>query len=527
MCSGPVPPREGASTGKWLLFPKGERVIDDTWALLKAATESGELGFGLKISLKDPSAPAINVYVEEDRKDEVSAAIVRVLKADKAFLPSSLRFKTDEATAAGQYSRGRGGRGGHWQRGGGGGGSPSTSNSGSGSGGGGGNSGRGGWHASGRGGGRGNARGGFGGSAPVTERMVFTSRPNPCNSFSRSGSCIYGDSCHYLHEAPGAEGNGGPLDTRFAREACLICEMISPVSQGLHCKAPTVPHFVCSTCLEGMVSTGISVATKTMPCPHAVTVRGRLEERCPSAPWTIQELCGVLSAQAIAGALTRTVDESAGLQERLQDAQLAALTLPQQLARILEGAASPLQAAPKAAAAIREALNFRCPRCKTVFGDWDNCDALTCHSASCGAAFCGLCFVDCGKDAHPHASQQHGSAYSSPAKRAAEHRAWRLKVVRGGLMALQQAPQLAQLVLAQLEAALQAHRIDCAEVAPPAMGSAAAGGGGGGGGGAGGGGRRVLARCQLCGEDVLEDPHNEMDPENALDFHKLTTCRMG
>jgi hypothetical protein len=32
--------------------------------------------------------------------------------------------------------------------------------------------------------------------------------------------------------------------------------------------------------------------------------------------------------------------------------------------------------------------------------------------------------------------------------------------------------------------------------------------------------------CPQCGDAVLEDPHNQMDAENALAFHQATACVM-
>eukprot|EP00732_Lithocolla_globosa_P000298 Lithocolla_globosa_v1_NODE_82_length_6720_cov_15.294779.p1 type:complete len:1901 gc:universal NODE_82_length_6720_cov_15.294779:819-6521(+) len=47
-------------------------------------------------------------------------------------------------------------------------------------------------------------------------------------------------------------------------------------------------------------------------------------------------------------------------------------------------------------------LNLRCPRCRTVFFDFDGCLALYCGNNSCKAGFCALCLKDEGEDAHQH-----------------------------------------------------------------------------------------------------------------------------
>jgi hypothetical protein len=54
---------------------------------------------------------------------------------------------------------------------------------------------------------------------------------------------------------------------------------------------------------------------------------------------------------------------------------------------------------------VENILNLRCPRCKSVFIDFDGCMALTCTYRNCGAGICGYCLVDCGYDAHAHVNQ--------------------------------------------------------------------------------------------------------------------------
>lgn len=46
-----------------------------------------------------------------------------------------------------------------------------------------------------------------------------------------------------------------------------------------------------------------------------------------------------------------------------------------------------------------------CPKCKSVFDDYDGCNALKC--VSCSTAFCGLCLENCGDDAHEHLNEKH------------------------------------------------------------------------------------------------------------------------
>lgn len=76
------------------------------------------------------------------------------------------------------------------------------------------------------------------------------------------------------------------------------------------------------------------------------------------------------------------------------------------------------------AAVLNELLNLRCPRCKTVFLDFEGCFALTC--GTCNAHFCAWCFHVSDGDVHPHVkacprSRSPGSYYSTLASFNAVH----------------------------------------------------------------------------------------------------------
>jgi len=73
---------------------------------------------------------------------------------------------------------------------------------------------------------------------------------------------------------------------------------------------------------------------------------------------------------------------------------------------------------------LTEEINLKCPRCMTVFHDYDGCNALTCATGSCKAAFCAICLEDCGRDAHAHVRENHGSLFDKVAfKKSKSHRA--------------------------------------------------------------------------------------------------------
>ena len=60
---------------------------------------------------------------------------------------------------------------------------------------------------------------------------------------------------------------------------------------------------------------------------------------------------------------------------------------------------------------LTEKINLKCPRCQTVFNDYDGCNALSCGVVTCKAAFCAICLTDCGTDAHEHVRSHHGQLF--------------------------------------------------------------------------------------------------------------------
>ena len=64
---------------------------------------------------------------------------------------------------------------------------------------------------------------------------------------------------------------------------------------------------------------------------------------------------------------------------------------------------------------LTDRLNMRCPRCSSVFHDYDGCNALTCWNTSCRAAICAICLKDCGNDAHAHVGSEHQALFDKGA----------------------------------------------------------------------------------------------------------------
>ena len=94
--------------GKWLVFKKLEK-LDATWHIIRKAVDSGELGaLRAKCSTSNPNpagyptGPGVTgvicVHTSERAIDEVGFKLVHLVKKD-------IRYKTDEATRQGLYSR--------------------------------------------------------------------------------------------------------------------------------------------------------------------------------------------------------------------------------------------------------------------------------------------------------------------------------------------------------------------------------------------------------------------------------------
>jgi hypothetical protein len=104
-------PKPTERSGKWLLFTPVEK-IDETWAVIKAATEAGKLGPCSKVATMRPNPNAIDsrnrvicigTYDSEDRAD---VNRVRQALRELGFV-EDLRYKTDEATMEGRYGKTR------------------------------------------------------------------------------------------------------------------------------------------------------------------------------------------------------------------------------------------------------------------------------------------------------------------------------------------------------------------------------------------------------------------------------------
>ncbi|MEI7030798.1 putative phosphothreonine lyase domain-containg protein [Streptomyces pratensis] len=107
--AAPAAANEFAKAGKWLWFLP-LRALDAGWRLIKTAVEGGQLGPGAKVATLgsdfdgDPTRRPVIIYTanHHDKED-----VQRVLNALRALgVRDALAYKTDEATALGEYGDG-------------------------------------------------------------------------------------------------------------------------------------------------------------------------------------------------------------------------------------------------------------------------------------------------------------------------------------------------------------------------------------------------------------------------------------
>lgn len=101
--SAPLP-SEGES-GKWMLFTEDEHV-DSDWAIICDATERGELGFSSKVLISSGSEKSVICVYTTGGTEDQDRVLIRLRELGWRL---NLKYKTDAATLAGQYTnRGHG-----------------------------------------------------------------------------------------------------------------------------------------------------------------------------------------------------------------------------------------------------------------------------------------------------------------------------------------------------------------------------------------------------------------------------------
>jgi hypothetical protein len=359
--------------GKWLLFPQHNG--DKAWQVVKQQTENGTLGFAAKIAFEKSNSPAIMIYAanSDDKAalNNLKARINRVMQqAGLEQVQVKAQYKTDKMTQEGHYSV----------------------------------------------------------LAPASKFQGGVAPSNICKFFKTH--CDRGDACQFLHLD--AAGN----DVRAGRGAggtipevdCKICFSYFPETDGLFCRARDNPHFICLLCLNEFAKgelSGEHVNEGKLRCPCRGQVGAGGVVWCPADPWETETLALVLDPRTHAYLLAnlhQTIARNEEIMKRQRE-QIAEVkkrndTEQEELAKRMAEARALNDKAEKLRQMrqriIDEVMYLRCPRCRTVFVDYDGCDALSCAQRGCGCHFCALCLEDCGSDAHKHVNEKHGSVFGPP-----------------------------------------------------------------------------------------------------------------
>ncbi|MEU7600247.1 putative phosphothreonine lyase domain-containg protein [Streptomyces sp. NPDC041003] len=105
----PTALNEYANAGKWLWFLP-VRALDAGWRLIKAAVKAGQLGPGAKVATLgndfdgDPTRRPLIIYTSNYHDEQDVQRVLLTLRS--LGVRDALAYKTDEATARGEYGEG-------------------------------------------------------------------------------------------------------------------------------------------------------------------------------------------------------------------------------------------------------------------------------------------------------------------------------------------------------------------------------------------------------------------------------------
>lgn len=176
---------------------------------------------------------------------------------------------------------------------------------------------------------------------------------------------------------------------------CLIC--LDTVSADFGASCNNLEHFFCSLCLSQCIAqassqtTNIAVGADGSMCCAIPNCNGKLS--CPAIAAQVPEedfetIVRLIKSHVLREQLPIVEQE---VQRRLQEALAS-----NENERIILQHYQFIQ---------NNILCMSCPRCKTVFADFDGCTALKCLNQACQGFFCAWCLTFAGntnEDAHRH-----------------------------------------------------------------------------------------------------------------------------
>eukprot|EP01012_Entosiphon_sulcatum_P068585 TRINITY_DN9884_c0_g1_i4.p1 TRINITY_DN9884_c0_g1~~TRINITY_DN9884_c0_g1_i4.p1 ORF type:complete len:1080 (+),score=153.92 TRINITY_DN9884_c0_g1_i4:57-3242(+) len=248
-------------------------------------------------------------------------------------------------------------------------------------------------------------------------------------------------------------------------DSCCICQHAPDnADEAILCEVRA--HRVCLECLPGLVDMHLEpvrlrASLGDIPCPGLQDNNAA----CAAQPWRQAEILPLLPAAV----RDRYVAALQGLLRVVTQAPVPGAAAPAANAVPAPARAPALKPAARAVAErevdvaglrarLLDALNLRCPRCATVFHDYDGCDALTC--AACGAGFCAVCLADCGTDAHRHCAQVHGNVYGGRDNFERVHRVRRERLITEFLQELPEQTARALIVSVEKDLRDLGHRVE-------------------------------------------------------------------
>jgi hypothetical protein len=180
---------------------------------------------------------------------------------------------------------------------------------------------------------------------------------------------------------------------------CSICGDSYPNDARSGCSCPSKHHFTCWSCLSNYME----AAQQPGAISSYVNADGHLT--CPECkdPYDLTTLTsGGKAPKEMIDAFIQLKLMTKVTEERQVIVKEEKLKFEKELKRIQEMDEFERNVELLRKQIIEKIFSLHCPRCETVFMDFEGCFALTCGANRCHAGFCAWCLQDCGEDAHSH-----------------------------------------------------------------------------------------------------------------------------
>lgn len=164
---------------------------------------------------------------------------------------------------------------------------------------------------------------------------------------------------------------------------CVVC-LDEEEQVVFNCPGSKCTYEMCASCIK--IAFQDAAGSNARNCPSCKT---------PTASRMIESICGPGAVREVEREVRNNVEFEVKKQHMKREKGRIFMNESKVKARLLYHK-------------LAESLNMKCPRCSSVFVDYEGCNALTCWKTDCRAAFCAICLQDCGADAHSHVRENHG-----------------------------------------------------------------------------------------------------------------------